>query len=182
MNWDATQQILLTATPVVALLIAWSGLNTWRRQLKGSHDFDLSRRLLLSVYRCEDALRVARNSFVQLGESDKNSEDWEASAYENRWRAVVDAMSELRATIMESKASWGEDFSKELKDLHKLVMSFMSAVRHYLAAKQNGPNSRVFSENDEAVLWGTDRDDYEKELEGVVKAFEQKIRPRLDRK
>src|SRR5271154_4428182 len=112
-SWDNMQQILLTAAPIVALLIAWSGLNTWKRQLKGTHDFELSRRLLLTLYKCRDALKSARNPLLQPGESDKDRNDWEASAYENRWKAVSEAMSELRAATLESEASWGEDFHEE---------------------------------------------------------------------
>jgi len=182
MSWDITREILLTAAPVAAILIAWSGLNTWKRQLKGSHDFDLSRRLLLTVYRCQDALKMARNSFVQPGESDKDREDWEASAYENRWKAAAATMSELRAAVLESKVSWGENFDKEMKGLQTLAIRLMVAIRHYLASKQKGPGGRMFGEKDEKVLWGMDEDAYEKELEMIVEAFEKKIIPKLGRK
>jgi hypothetical protein len=110
-SWSVIQQILLTATTIVALIIAWFGLHTWRRQLKGSYDFELSRRLLLSVYKCRDALQSARNPFVQPSESDRDRDDWEVSAYENRWKAVAEPMSELRSSVLESEVSWGGRFS-----------------------------------------------------------------------
>ena len=182
LSWNDLQQILLTAAPIVALLIAWSGLNTWKRQLKGTHDFELSRRLLLTLYKCRDALKSARNSFLQPGESDKDRNDWEASAYENRWKVVSEAMSELRVTTLESEASWGEDFYEEADGLHKLTVKLMLAIRHYLASQQKGPNSKLFSEKDEKALWGTENDEYEKELNTVVEAFEKKIKPKLGRK
>ncbi len=181
-SWTAAQQILLTATPITALLIAWSGLNTWKRQLRGSHDFELSRRLLLSLYKSRDALKSARNSFLQPGESDKDRSDWEVSAYENRWKFVAEAMSELRAANLESEASWGEDFRDESQSLHKLTVKLMIAIRHYLSSQQKGPSSRLFSEKDEDVLWGSDDDEYEKALNGVVAAYEKKIKQRMGRK
>ncbi len=182
LNWNDIQQILLTAAPIAALLIALSGLNTWKRQLKGTHDFELSRRLLLSLYKCRDALKSARNSFLQPGESDKDRNDWEASAYENRWKAVSEAMSELRAATLESEASWGEDFHQEMDGLHKLTVKLMIAIRHYLASQQKSPNSKLFSDNDEKALWGTDNDEYEQALNRVVEAFEKIIKPKLGRK
>lgn len=180
-DWGIVQQALLTLAPIAALFIAWSGLNTWKRQLKGSHDFELGRRLLLSLYRCRDALKSARHPFVHPGESDKDRDDWEASAYENRWRAVSEAASELRAAISESEASWGEDFHEENKRLHGLTVKLMLAIRHYLASQKGGPNNSLFSKEDDKILWGLD-DEYEVALNKVVEAFEKKIKPRLGRK
>lgn len=164
---------------MAAVLIGWSGLSTWKRQLKGSRDFELSRRLLLSLYKCRDALKSARNPFLQISESDKDREDWVASLYENRWKTVSESTNELRAVTLESEASWGEDFHEESDGLHKLTMKLMLVIRHYLASQQKGPNDQLFSKKDEGVLWGTDNNDYENELSKVVEAFEDKIKAKL---
>lgn len=182
MNFEVIQEVILTLTPVVAIIIALAGLNTWRRSLKGSYDFELSRRLLLSIYKSRDALRAARNSFLQIGEAEKHRSDWEASAYERRWATVVEAMTELRAAILESEVSWGEDFKKETKGLHVLMVRLSMSIRHYLASMDKSPGSRLFNDNDEKVLWGDDDDEYDLELSEVIRKFEQKIKPKIGRK
>lgn len=182
MDLQTIKDLILTITPVAAVLIALVGLSTWRRSLKGSHDFELSRRLLLSVYKSRDGLRAARNSFLQIVESDKGRSDWEASAYERRWKYVAEPMIELRAAILESEVSWGEEFKEEIKGLNALVVKLSIAIRHYLQSMEEGPRSRLFNDRDEKILWGDDGDEYDLELSEVVLKFEHKIKPKLSRK
>lgn len=91
-------------------------------------------------------------------------------------------MSELRAATLESEASWGENFREESQELHKLTIKLMLAIRHYLASQQKGPGGRLFSAKDEEILWGSDDDEYEKELNKVVLAYEKKVKPKMGRK
>lgn len=178
-NWDLIQQILLTAAPIVALIFAWAGLDTWRRQLNGSYDFELSRHLLLSVYKWRDALKSARNPSVSPGESSKDSNNWEASAYENRWKAVAEAFSELRVSTLESEATWDEGFKKEVQDAHKLNVKLMMAIRHYMVSFNNRP--KLFTETDEEVIYGDENDEYDKQINDIVDKFEKKIRSKIGR-
>jgi hypothetical protein len=179
LSWQVVKETLQTITPLIALFIGWQGLSTWRKQLKGSHDFELSRRLLLSVYRCRDALQAARNPFVQPGEASKERTDWEESAYENRWNDVVKAFSEIQAAKLEAEVSWDEAFNQEMKDLRRLISTLMMAIKHYLSSRQSVTGSRLFTEKDEKILYGDTGDDYDKQLEKVIAAFEKKIKPKL---
>jgi hypothetical protein len=182
MDLGVIKEIIMTVTPVIAVFIALAGLNTWRRSLRGSHDFELSRRLLLSAYGCRDALRAARNPFLQVGEAERGRKDWEVSAYERRWALVAEAMTELRAAVLESEVSWGEGFQNETKELNTLAVRLSISIRHYLSSQEKGPSSRLFSDKDEAILWGDDEDEYGLGLNDVISRFEQKVKPKLDRK
>ncbi len=43
------KDILLSACAVTGAFVAVKGLNTWRRQLRGQSEYDLSRRILVSL-------------------------------------------------------------------------------------------------------------------------------------
>lgn len=136
----------------------------------------------MALYKFRESLRVARNPFIQPVEADKGRDDWETSAYENRWKAVGEARSELNVATIEAEASWGESLKPEFQELHKLAVSLMLATRHYLSSARKGSNPRLFSEKDKEVLWGDEGDEYDRKLSAAIKAFEDKVRPRLGRK
>src|SRR5579872_362355 len=66
-NWSFTKDFfsvvssLASACGVVAAIIfGVVGLSTWRRQAKGSNDHELSRRILLGVYRYRESIGRVR--------------------------------------------------------------------------------------------------------------------------
>jgi hypothetical protein len=79
------------------------------------------------------------------------------------------------------KSRGGEDFHNENKELRILIVKLQLAIRHYLASQQKGSNN-IFSVEDEKILWGMEDNEYENKLNEVVKAFEEKIKPKLGRK
>ena len=50
------KDIALTCGTIVGIYVAIRGLNTWNRQLRGTSEYDLARRVLRCVYRHRDAL------------------------------------------------------------------------------------------------------------------------------
>src|SRR3989304_91489 len=62
------KDIVTLISLAVAALVAIKGLQTWRRQLKGTADYDLAKRLLKAAYRLRDALQAVRNPFMSSGE------------------------------------------------------------------------------------------------------------------
>jgi hypothetical protein len=66
---ESFQNGILTAVAIGGVLIAWSGLSTWKKQLHGVHEFDLARRILLSVYKIEDGVKNVRSPFLGINES-----------------------------------------------------------------------------------------------------------------
>ncbi len=65
MNFETAKNIVAVLAPLIAVYIAWRGLSTWNRQLRGTRDSDLSRRILVALYKVETMIRQIRSPFVE---------------------------------------------------------------------------------------------------------------------
>ena len=61
-------EIVKTFTGVGALLVAYSGLQTWRRQLYGTAEYERARRLYRAVLDARDQIAALRLPFISAGE------------------------------------------------------------------------------------------------------------------
>src|SRR5579859_1947152 len=109
----AAKDVVLAACAVVGTVVAVAGLSTWRRQLKGGVEYELSRRLLKNVYRVRNALGKVRFSAMwgsempeppaELAETMSAEEKHHygvAGAYQARWQNVADALVDLQADLL----------------------------------------------------------------------------------
>ena len=48
---EPAKEIILTIAAIIGVVVAFVGLRTWRKQLKGNTEYELARRFLHSVYR-----------------------------------------------------------------------------------------------------------------------------------
>lgn len=138
--------IISGAAVAVAYYFGREGLNTWRRQLRGSADHDLARRLLIELYRHRDEIQRARSpaifSFetvpfegeVESTDPKRASYDSSARAYRRRLTAMDDARNPLQATMLEAEAVWGTGLKKLIDHVFKLEREFVIYVQIYLHA------------------------------------------------
>jgi len=124
-NFDVARlfQILKDAAIVIGTLIAFLGLRTWKKQLKGKTEYELARRFLKRVYEFRDVLDFIRIPIQTSEESinamkehgyDYNRKDQNyhkksiQAVYEVRWQKVNDAQSNLKIEVLEAEALWGD--------------------------------------------------------------------------
>ena len=55
-----TKGCLTLAVAACGVYVAWKGLKTWQRQLKGSSQFDVAKRLMLKVYQIRQDIAYCR--------------------------------------------------------------------------------------------------------------------------
>jgi hypothetical protein len=121
-SWIAIAKDAMTGiAAAVAAGVAVAGLKTWKRQLQGTATYDVSRRLLRSVYRLREEIRALRSPFMSGGEissamkaaaidpppSGLPGKEANEAAYDIRWRRVADAQVAFAAEILEAEALWG---------------------------------------------------------------------------
>lgn len=123
------------------------GLNAWKRQLLGKHDYELYRRLLKAAYKVRDAIKGVRNPWISIteqskanqkvgeGTSGENNENHNKSinnVYSVRWQKVVEALSDLDAEFLDAEISWGEDVTKTRDDLSNCIKKLYLEIYTYL--------------------------------------------------
>ena len=169
----------------VGIVVAALGLNTWRRQLLGTHEFDLARRVLKSLYSLRDAVASVRHPFMSTAEAGEIPTDdaapWEAYAYQNRWDRVSEAQQDLSVTLVEAEIVWGELLKADALTLADHVNKLAGTIRKHLRnLRRDG--DRDWTREDDAILWfGIDDDPYAAELNRIIREIDTKVRPHLQR-
>lgn len=191
----AFKDIVTSCTAIVAVYIAGRGLHTWNRQLRGTAQYELARRVLRATYRLRDALDGVRNPVIWGAEmpdppkesaaemSRREQRHWGIrQAYAARWDLVSKHRSELQAELLEAEVLWGHGLPHLVKPLHALQTELFTAVETHLLATDpaQGASRSIYVDlisKRRQVLYDRSDDDgpdhYRSELLEAVAAIER---------
>jgi len=183
-----------------AMFIGFSGLNSWKKQLKGTAEYDLSKRLITGLFEYRDAIKFVRNPLLLNHEREPPSDELAktmnkdeidffgySKAYQNRWDRVENAKKQFYADRLEGEALWGKDFVELFKLIPKLEHELFFALQTDIILRN--PNvsraeknaRREFCKRD--IMYdksNTDAPDkYMSELNSIIKKFETYLKPHL---
>lgn len=152
-DWTLTKDVfsvigtLVSAAGVgLAFYVGLAGLSTWRRQLKGASDHELSRRALIELYRYREAIERARSPVMFEHETALSSEEangkgfsqknhlGKQKGYQARFERISKAREPIHATILDCEAVWGTQLGELFKALFKLQHEFWTYVECHLIA------------------------------------------------
>jgi len=147
------RNLVLTATGVVAAIVAVLGLKTWRRQLKGHTEYELARRFLRAAYRVRDEIAYVRHMIVSSTEIGAALEDTEVDSADldigsekavvavrsRRWKHLQDALSSLDVERIEAEVLWGPAPLNALKPLQDRVSELRRAAMELADRADEGP-------------------------------------------
>lgn len=208
-DWTLTKDVFSVIGIVVSAigvgLAAWvgfSGLATWRRQNKGTADHDLSRRLLIDLYKLRDCISHVRNPVILGGEGGVPEDEAKnltfsqisyrntARAYQSRFTMVAEVRARLATSILESEAVWDAELKSLFTPIYKLQHELWINVSTYLVSiNPDEVEGRVLSYQKilserrdvlyESPLEGDD--DFKKEMDAALSNVEDYLRPKLIR-
>jgi hypothetical protein len=183
--WSNITNTLTAVATLFGVLIAGFGLSTWRKQLKGTYDYELAKKTLFSVYKLRDALRYVRQPFLSVGEASRDNKDipWEQSAYLNRWKEVREALILLETNSLECEVVWGKGIPDARKSINPLIGQLNHAMTIYIRSLTDNKWRNDFESSSSATLYEHDEnDEYNVKLIKEIKKFEDLLKPHLGRK
>src|SRR5690554_6636426 len=65
-NWSLTKDVVSIVGTIGALGIGVLGLYTWRRQLRGTSEYEIAKKAILGTYEVQQALQSVRNPMLYL--------------------------------------------------------------------------------------------------------------------
>ena len=199
-NLAACISIIKDVFTIVALGVGayagLTGLSTWKRQIKGQSDHELSRRTLKGIYRVRSEIDKFRNpsftgkeeiallerlkknnvgaEFLNLKEHPEGRE-----IYAIKWNRVVEAHEQLKPELSEVEAVWGKEYRDKIGLLELSLDRLLQVMLLFLNPKLEGN----LPENMMRVLngssWLDDPEDFSKQLEDNIKAIEKLLAPKL---
>jgi hypothetical protein len=132
-----TKDILTALFTLAGLIIAGLGLATWKKQIKGSKEFEAVHNLHFSMLKLREAIKHVRNPAIWPSESqravkfikernpEKSDEELKknenAYVYEMRWQKITDAYTEAESYLLTAEALWGHEIMDLTKPLNKKV-------------------------------------------------------------
>ena len=145
------KDVVIATAAAIGAFVAFRGLSTWNRQLKGGVEYDLARRILKCTYRMREAIKGVRNPVMWGNEMPTPEESkaavmtgaqlrhyGKANAYQKRLDVVAEKLSDLQTEILEAEAIWGRIIYEEFEPLFKLQRELQSSVYAYVSG--SNPN------------------------------------------
>lgn len=195
------KDLILSGAAITGAAVAIKGLSTWKRQMKGQSEYELSRRILVTLFKYRDAIAGVRHPAMWAyempspPENESNNMSREhirfygtSKAYQARWDKVKAERTSLYADILESEAIWGDELKKLFKTLFNLEHELFISVMHYVELinpDTDDASTEAIGKIDKerrAIMYddlSEEGDDYRKDFQRGVEAIEKYLKPKL---
>ena len=197
--FSVTKDIVLTLTAVTGSYVAVRGLNTWKRQLSGQVNYNLSKNLLMGLFKYRDAINFVRYPIMTLTSDllpeegnrlNMNAEEIRffsvCNAYGQRWKDVSEVSFQLYTHLTEAEAIWGDEISHIWKSVQEKEMQLHSAIREYLDLKNPNDSYSIsdisqqeYMQLRRVICEGGRNDAFKKEFEDKLNKMISYIRGKL---
>ncbi|WP_144191778.1 MULTISPECIES: hypothetical protein [Shewanella] len=195
------KDIAVTGAAITGAIVAVKGLGTWQRQLKGQSEYELSRRILVTLFKYRDAINGVRHPAMWGHEMPNPPEDEARSmspeqirfygtskAYQARWDKVQVERTALYADLLEAEAIWGTDLNNLFKVIFDLQHELLTRIRHYLELinpdthESSKEAIRKIDEKNRDIMYdllGEEPDEYKTDIINAIKSIEAYLKPKL---
>ncbi len=182
---------------IVAGVAAVKGFNAWRRQLKGTTEYQIALKVLKAASAFKDAIGDARYTHIFPGEiTGRVSSEEESSAettilndayaYHKRLEVVRTAQVDFHLADLEAGAILGNGARKVLEPLYKASLKLQTTYGLYFSMKlhdarssRSQPDDAPLKEMREVLFHDRNQDKFEEEVEKAVQSIESKFRKYL---
>lgn len=182
-DWSLTKDIITIIGTIGALIIGSVGLSTWRRQLKGTAQYEVAKKAVLLTYRVRDAIQAVRSPMLYLRQEEVEAGhrlEEEQRIYNERMTHLQERWAELRTIILEARVIWGEETESRFEDIRKVIGTLGAeiGVHFWLKGAYAAPGSIVdrnparVANNDKIVYFVSEEDDFSKTINAAVERME----------
>lgn len=190
-DWTLTKDIFSIIGTVGALFFAGLGLSAWKRQLRGTSEYEIAKKSILVTYEVQQLIQGVRNPMLYLRKEEVDAGrkiEEEQMIYEDRLKALYLKWAELLTVRLESKVIWSTDAHDCFNDLQKIIGELRAAIwlHFWLKGAYAGPGATVDSnpereiENGKIVYFVSDEDDFSLKVklsvEQIENFFKDKVR------
>jgi len=155
-SFERLVALVVAISATTGAVVAVKGLRTWRQELRGKTEYELSRRLIRACYKVRDSFLHVRsrgimaselpgdavNDLAALADPEKRREN-NQFVYENRWKVLMEAVLELEAEILEAEVMWGNKIEASMKEVRRAVIDLNFALEDFIFHPLSQPASRT---------------------------------------
>ena len=195
------KDFVLAAAGIVGATAAVLGLRSWSRQTRSIVNYDLSKALLIEVYRLRESIQSVRSPFVLAEEMAVPEEQIKKAttdgirqamqagyAYQRRWEPISDCQAKLFAMMTEAEVVWGSgsNLRDRFNDIMQPVRELWAALLMHMDDLRTGRDVRLSDEQRtkrDAIVFGfggTTDDEYLARLNKAILAFESIVKAQIE--
>ena len=180
-----TLEIINTFAILSGAVMAFVGVNAWKKQLKGSTEYELAKRYLKAVYKIRDAIKYVRNPFISIDEMAvalkengiekpdySNNQQTNRAVYSIRWKKVMEARTNLDVELLEAEVLWGKVAVDVVDDLNARINKLYVSLKMFLEERNIKPDRDIIYDMG-------DQDTFNHEVKKAIKKIEFFIKPHL---
>jgi len=172
--WQVLKEVIQVFVPVVALIIAWMGLSTWKRKLEGTDEHKIRQDLLRAVYNYRNAIQSVRNPAFNFKEPPERQNV--RDEYERRWNYAEKVKVELDTVLVDAEIIWGDKIKEKYNELITLSRELLGNIHlHLLGSKFD--YSVLFDKfpSDSKDTTG-ENNIFTEKLNGIVKSIKEEMK------
>jgi hypothetical protein len=190
-----TKDIITFLLTTAGLVIASTGLATWKKQVKGTKEFETAYSLRYSILKLRNAVKHVRNPAIWPSESyealqysktkypSKSNEDIEknshAYVYEMRWEEITEASTEMESHLLAVEVLWGSEILNLIKPLNIKITELSIYLKQYFQPEFRTKDYKdihdiIYDKGDE-----NKPDSFSDEINGYIKNIEDYLKDRI---
>lgn len=189
-DWSVTKDVVTIFGTIGALVIGFYGLSTWRRQLRGTSEYELAKKAVLKTYEVQQALQAVRNPLLHLSkgevEAGRRLEE-EQKIYDERMKHLYRNWAELQTIRLETKVVWDKAAHESFDEIQSIIGDLRGAIwlHFWMKGAYAGPGATVdnspkrVSENDKVVYFISDGDEFSLKIASSVENVENFFGPKV---
>lgn len=189
-DWSLTKDVFSILGTVGALIIGMLGLSTWRRQLRGTSEYELAKKAIFKAYEIQQALQTVRNPMLHLSkeevEAGRRLEE-EQRIYNERMTQLYEKWAELQTIRLETKVVWSDDAHNSFSKIQQRIVDLRGAIwlHFWMKGAYAGPGAEVDNnpvrvmENDKIVYFVSDGDEFSIKITESINEVENFFGPKV---
>lgn len=188
------KDICLSGAVITTAIVAWRGLASWQKELKGKADFEVARNFIRATFKLREEIQHCRSPFLSSGEfpenyhelKDKTAEDRGQGllyVYKNRRKGLKECFLEFDALTIEAEALWGEEAKSVARNLEKCVSELSVSIDMHIRNEFDGGeiyrNDPDFGKEIRHIVSDIKQDEnpFTLKLNEAIKSIENYVRP-----
>ncbi len=189
-DWLLTKNVFSIIGTIGALTIGTLGLFTWRRQLRGTSEYELAKKAIFKAYEVQQALQAVRNPMLYLSKEEVEAGrrlDEELRIYDERMTHLYEKWAELQTIRLEAKAIWSDGAHNCFNEIQQRIGDMRGAIwlHFWMKGAYAGPGAKVdnnperVKENNKVVYFMSDEDEFSKKITESIRHIEKFFGPKV---
>lgn len=187
---------ITAVSAIVISILAVYGVREWKRQIKGTKEFETAYKLHYSVLRVREAIKHVRNPAIWPGENRKALEYYRVKypdrpdkkdsskmhVYEMRWEKIMNASTKMESYLLAAEVLWGSEILDKIKPLKEKISKLNINLHKYLDPELRTDTPKEFEAID-AIIYDSSNEDEEDafslEINEVIKEITNYIKQKI---